>query len=71
MVKKMPKTKTYIANRLIFSPVTRKLYEKVMIPAVKKYVKIVNKPGSFPGLKDDMTDEGKSKAIFDYNVEKL
>jgi len=67
----MGEVNVYIASPLIFSPATMGWYETVMIPAIEKYINVVNKPGEFSEMKKCVSPDEKSKAIFDHNVNKL
>jgi nucleoside 2-deoxyribosyltransferase len=68
----MTRLKAYIANPLIFHPGQLEWYKNVMLPVVEKYVDVINSP-KVAGFKltDDMSNEQKSKTIFDDNVARL
>lgn len=68
----MERPKAYIANPLIFHPGTREWYKNAMIPMVENYADVVNSPNApFAKMPEGMTNQERSRAIFDANVVRL
>jgi nucleoside 2-deoxyribosyltransferase len=67
----MARLKAFVANPLIFHPGTTEWYKNVLNPVIEKYADVVMQPTTPTKLTDDMTNEQKSKVIFDGNVDRL